>query len=142
MEIIAYFVVIQKSGNQIKGRCLTLDNPETLTNAQKTPIFIEDGKILHEDQNIVIILKPKRKVNICNPDFISLEDIKKYALLRFGSYYEIGIALGGLSDTYAHRLLNGHIKIVKDKTYFKIAQSLGISPDRLKEALKNDTRTN
>jgi len=83
----------------------------------------KDNTISQEKENKSPKVKRKLLGNVYIP---TLDDIKRLALLRFGSYSEIARAFGGYTKGYAFRVLNGQQIIKKDKTIQKIADALGV----------------
>lgn len=108
-----------------------MENPtKTHTNAQGD----NDRVLLQKIKDLLTNKESKRKGNHLRP---TLEDIKQLALIRFGSYQNIGSHIGGYSKVYAFRILNGDKKIVKDITLQKIADGLGIPVGTLRNALND-----
>ena len=111
-----------------------MENEENAHKPTPKPIFIESGIILYQDQNITIIRNTKPRLTFKNTLSVTLEDLKKFFLIKYGSYSKIGQAWGGLGKTYAFRVLNGTYKIKQNKTIQKIADSVDLPFERVKQA--------
>jgi hypothetical protein len=97
----------------------------------------ESNRNDNENVNVLSTKESKRSVN---PYSISLDDIRRMALLRYGSYSLIGRSFGGLGATYSHLILHGKKPIVKDRTIQKLANSLGVPFQVLRDLIPRTSK--